>query len=97
MNDHHLNNITKLKKHKKTKRRNIVPNPFKYVWEFSFLPTYTYPHGKHWKKVSMYLDTYPIKKGVNLPFEIKFWEPYLPLPLTWSDFLGNVYIDHLPS
>jgi hypothetical protein len=24
------------------------------------------------KKVSMYLDTYPIKKGVNLPFEIKF-------------------------
>jgi len=35
---------------KKEKRRNIVPNPFKYVWEFSFLPTYTYPHGKHWKK-----------------------------------------------
>jgi hypothetical protein len=64
MNDHHLNDITKLKK---TQRQNIVPiilsNMFGEFWEFSFVPTYAHMVNIGKKRLSMYLDTYTIKKG----------------------------------
>jgi len=74
-----LSNWKNTKKQKDETLSLILSNMFE---NFHFYPHIHTHMVNIEKKVSMYLDTYPIKKGVNLPFEIKFWEPYLPLPLT---------------